>query len=388
MSMKRIPDFYKILQVDPEAEPELIKAAYRKLSAMYHPDNSSSPSFARRMAAINEAYEVLSDASRRSRYHRDWLEYYSNRKDYVKNADRPAVSEEDIQYESATDVMEDFFQALLKKNWDSAYLKLTQEDKERISAEEFEAWREAVDQCFEMQEYKIDYDKTYQNCQVEQVVYPQVAEFQVEVTDMDTQTTQTSVETLHKYAAFDGISWKVCLGTTSVKQMTLKFQLLAERKKNYDPMQIYKSALARTDSLTGLLSGKGFLEEAEREAYRSKRYGNAFSVLVLQITPEKAEKEAACLCHLAGVVKNSIRKSDIAGCISDNQIACLLAETRKNQALLAGKKILKLAKAAQTDRYEIRVGIAEYARIADVEESIHFACSAAAAAQESGWVSK
>lgn len=388
MTMKKIPDFYKILQVDPEAEPELIKAAYRKLSAMYHPDNSSSASFARRMAAINEAYEVLSDTARRSRYHRDWLEYYSNRRDYVNKAEQTSVPNEEIQYNSATDVMEDFFYALQKKNWDSAYLKLTEEDRERVSAEEFCAWREAVDQCYEMQEYKIDFDKIYHNCQVEQAVYKQVAEFQVEIMDMDTITTQTSVETLHKYAAFDGVSWKVCLGTTSVKQMTLKFQLLAERKKNYDPMQIYKSAVARTDSLTGLLSGKGFLEEAEREAYRSKRYGNTFSVLALQITPEKAEKEAACICHLADVVKNSIRKSDVAGCISDNQIVCLLVETRKDQALLAGKKILKLAKAGQDDRYEIRVGIAEYARIANVEECIYSACSAAGAAQESGWIRK
>ncbi len=388
MAMKKIPDFYKILQVDSEAEPELIKAAYRRLSAMYHPDNSSRSAISDRMAAINEAYEVLSDTARRSRYHKDWLAYYSNRRDYVKTVERNSAMNEEVPFDSASDVLEAFFYALKDKNWDSAYLKLTEEDREKVSVEDFRAWREAVDQCYEMQEYKIDYDRTYHDCQIEQVVYKQVAEFQVEVTDMDTTTTQTSVETLHKYAAFDGVSWKVCLGTSSVKQMTVKFQLLADRKKNYDPMQIYKSAIARTDSLTGLLSGKGFLDEAEREAYRSKRYGNTFSVLALQINPEKEERETACVCHLANVVKNSIRKSDLAGCINENQIVCLLPETRKDQALLAGKKLLKLAKANQADRYEIRMGIAEYVRIANVEECIYSACSAAGAAQESGWVNK
>jgi DnaJ-class molecular chaperone len=33
-------DYYKILQVDPSAEQEVIEAAYRRLARMYHPDIS------------------------------------------------------------------------------------------------------------------------------------------------------------------------------------------------------------------------------------------------------------------------------------------------------------------------------------------------------------
>jgi DnaJ-class molecular chaperone len=68
------PDFYKILQVDPLAEPEVIEAAYRRLSRKYHPDVDKSPDATGHMKKINRAYEVLSDPVERKRYHSEWLQ--------------------------------------------------------------------------------------------------------------------------------------------------------------------------------------------------------------------------------------------------------------------------------------------------------------------------
>jgi DnaJ-class molecular chaperone len=36
------PDPYKVLQVDSEAEDEVIQAAYRRLAQKYHPDVATS----------------------------------------------------------------------------------------------------------------------------------------------------------------------------------------------------------------------------------------------------------------------------------------------------------------------------------------------------------
>jgi curved DNA-binding protein CbpA len=60
------PDPYKVLQVDPEAEDEVIQAAYRRLAQKYHPDVATGPDAAARMAAINAAWEVLRDPARRA----------------------------------------------------------------------------------------------------------------------------------------------------------------------------------------------------------------------------------------------------------------------------------------------------------------------------------
>ena len=65
-------DHYKVLQVDPEAEDEVIQAAYRRLAQKYHPDVvGPGPASAGRMAAINKAYETLRDPARRRAYDRE-----------------------------------------------------------------------------------------------------------------------------------------------------------------------------------------------------------------------------------------------------------------------------------------------------------------------------
>jgi len=67
-AMSQEPDYYAILQVHPNAEPEVIDAAYRRLAAKYHPDVNSSPDATARMQQINEAHRVLSDPARRAAY--------------------------------------------------------------------------------------------------------------------------------------------------------------------------------------------------------------------------------------------------------------------------------------------------------------------------------
>jgi curved DNA-binding protein CbpA len=64
-------DPYKTLQVDPEAEDEVIQAAYRRLAQKYHPDvTGPGAESGRRMAAINSAWETLRDPVRRRAYDR------------------------------------------------------------------------------------------------------------------------------------------------------------------------------------------------------------------------------------------------------------------------------------------------------------------------------
>lgn len=63
-------DYYAILQVHPRAEPEVIEAAYRRLTRKYHPDVSGQADAGQRMRELNEAFEVLGDPARRRAYDR------------------------------------------------------------------------------------------------------------------------------------------------------------------------------------------------------------------------------------------------------------------------------------------------------------------------------
>ena len=65
-------DPYKVLQVDSEAEPEVVQAAFRRLAQKWHPDLATTPEArteaAARMVAINRAWSILGDSARRDVY--------------------------------------------------------------------------------------------------------------------------------------------------------------------------------------------------------------------------------------------------------------------------------------------------------------------------------
>lgn len=60
------PTLYDVLQVSVSASPEVISGAWRSLCKMYHPDIVKGQE--KRMRAINEAYELLSDPRKRRAY--------------------------------------------------------------------------------------------------------------------------------------------------------------------------------------------------------------------------------------------------------------------------------------------------------------------------------
>ncbi|NEQ49425.1 MAG: DnaJ domain-containing protein [Leptolyngbya sp. SIO3F4] len=79
--MQNFRDYYEILGIVVDADSQSIKQAYRTLARQFHPDlNPGDQQAEERFKSLNEAYEMLSDSSRKAQYddyRRYWLQQKS-----------------------------------------------------------------------------------------------------------------------------------------------------------------------------------------------------------------------------------------------------------------------------------------------------------------------
>lgn len=117
-------DYYKILQVAPDASTEVIQMAYKALAKKYHPDLNPGQEEAaqEKMKDVNEAYEILSDKDKRWQY--DQI-YYRQEKTEQKTSYSAPEPPKGAQSHSAQSKGE---------QTSAAPVDPTPEDKEKVSS--------------------------------------------------------------------------------------------------------------------------------------------------------------------------------------------------------------------------------------------------------------
>ena len=88
-------DFYEVLQISVNADPETIHRIYRVLAQRFHPDNASTGD-AERFRTITEAYQVLSDPARRAQYD---VQYGENRRERSRLIAEMVRVQTDVEFE-------------------------------------------------------------------------------------------------------------------------------------------------------------------------------------------------------------------------------------------------------------------------------------------------
>ena len=118
-------DYYKVLGLIPGAESVVIKAAYRALTKIYHPDKNKDKNAEDRIREINAAYEILSDPEKKSKYDKEIENDQNNANESNFNTKAPFNTgplEQD--WKIATDFHPDLleqFNILAKISWRLAF---------------------------------------------------------------------------------------------------------------------------------------------------------------------------------------------------------------------------------------------------------------------------
>jgi curved DNA-binding protein CbpA len=137
---------YDILEVSANASPEVIRAAYKSLMQRYHPDrNPGNAETARRAMLVNQAYEVLSDSSRRTAYDIELERQLAGRSNDVRDKSMEVLVR---SRSAAKDSPSSWFMWLLiAAIFLSGWLVLSLSGKRQVSGPESKDMRQSVEKA-------------------------------------------------------------------------------------------------------------------------------------------------------------------------------------------------------------------------------------------------
>ncbi|MPM25489.1 Curved DNA-binding protein [bioreactor metagenome] len=375
--MQGFLDYYRILQVHPMAEPEVIEGAYKRLARKYHPDVSRARDAESRMKQINEAYEVLGDPARRKSF--DALVAARQR-----SAERarptppppppPPTHQRQEQQEEKRDhpalpMLNQYFRALRDKLYDEAYGLLSSADKGQISPEDFGTWQGAVSKVYRLEQYDCSPGRTDHNRVLGGVSFPQVTEFSVSTVEHNTVMNRKEKDIIVKYAVLEAGGWRVFLGYRDVRPYIAKFEDLSGLLKAKEVVHEMVELYSNRDYVSGLLNKKGMIDEMERELWRCARYGNPFSLMLLELElgAAKGQDLADCAAVWAGVLlQNNCRRPDVVARWADTKFMVLMPETNLSGGLKAALKLREVLTAqrltygGKARRVSVSIGVEEF----------------------------
>jgi diguanylate cyclase (GGDEF)-like protein len=126
----------------------------------------------------------------------------------------------------------------------------------------------------------------------------------------------------------------------------LGFLLIQEKLALEQKLKEQIEAQARTDDLTGVFNRRHFVELAERELERARRYDRPFTLLMIDIDHFKAINDTrghstgdVALQGVARVIGETLRGSDIFGRLGGEEFAVALVETGRAEAAEVARRI-------------------------------------------------
>lgn len=261
-------DYFLILQVHFLASDEVIKAAYRRLCQLYHPDKGGD---IKKFQMIQEAYEVLSCETERKSYHKKWLEHYIHDASFDFNELKPSLY--DITLFHVKSTLLEYLDKIRKQEFEKAYDLISQRNRDKLFLKDFVLWQKLIAEIHHL----LDFDATYESYTHKGFLLS--VEYKVKVKEFNKIMNHVEEDFFKRSMIFEDNCWRVLLSDVDTRSIIRKYKkILALKKKNI------KKYLPKIDEnhMTKHVSKKYFINNCEYERLRFLRYGNPFSLLWIE----------------------------------------------------------------------------------------------------------
>ena len=144
----------------------------------------------------------------------------------------------------------------------------------------------------------------------------------------------------------------LCAMDTRVRTFTASEIAILTNFANIVSDELELRMVAQVDFLTGALTRRGFVDQAEREIARATRYGRPSAIVMIDVDHFKSVNDTYChaagdqvLHQLADLAAATLRPSDVFGRLGGEEFALLLPETSGCDALAGAERLRRAIEA-------------------------------------------
>lgn len=332
-------DYYQILQVHYCATKPVVKAAFKQLSHLNHPDKGGIEGY---FIEIKEAYEILSDTQKRQAYNKLWMDHMVHQS--TLNMENLESSLYDVTFYHIRLVMMKYLELIQKERYEEAYNMLSPSNQKHVFLKDFIMWQKLITEIHHLLEFQ---------CVIEEIVPRNLenksqAKVRVRVKEYNKLFNRVEEDYFSRYLVYERHAWCVKLNNIDVKKVIRKYKKILMMKKNH--ARVLKKYLPRIDEnhTTKLVSKKYFINNCEYEWLRYQRYERIFSILSIRFNDIKADL-------LEGIIRNETRMLDSFTRFYEDHFFILLPETSKENGKKVARKILKSLAIKDRNHLDFRI---------------------------------
>ncbi|MBN2852605.1 MAG: DnaJ domain-containing protein [Clostridia bacterium] len=307
-------NFYEILQVQYDADAEVIDAAYRRLCKKYHPDLCKESQASEMIIHLNLAHETLSDPIKREAYD---IRYLSTK----------LLKKTDSRIEESKEILSSYIIHLKKEEFEKAYLLLSAKDKRNIPENKFIEWQSEVSKVYSIGNHDIKFFRKEISKKIE------MYEFDVTIREKLIRDNTIQNYSFSKKVIYEKGLWKILLDYQEVDSFISRFYIKSIHEQ-------YNNEVKKE-----ILSYKHFLNAVKMESERFMRYNRIYSIAMISLNESAVKEELKKYLHsVIKITSKNLRMLDSVGLFKNNVIVVLLPETKFFGAKKVCDKLSKLFK--------------------------------------------
>lgn len=279
-------DYFQVLQVHFLASDSVIKAAYRQLMKLNHPDNKGGNTEEVRL--IQQAYETFMSETLKNEYMKEWMNHYGD-PHILSGGFMKEMNESPIN--PLKSVVFNYMYLIQNKAYDEAFKYLSAYNRKNLFKKDFIMWQKLISEIHQI----ISFDCTFSGIEASPLsenAYDYVICFKVKVQEYNCLLQRTEEEIFTRKILVEQGKYRILLQTTHVKDIIRKYKKIVRLYKSNSKLMKKNNYKYDTHYKTGLVSKAIWLSNCEFELDRYHRYSNVFSVLKIELIPKTETAKA------------------------------------------------------------------------------------------------